>query len=96
MMSRMITIENIPDIEVQSLTIPNKELVKAILAMPENEYFEIFRGIFVKERISTDNLMRVFAMCWKQLSHSQLNPAQENALKMFVSNMIKYFKIEEK
>jgi hypothetical protein len=72
------------------VTIPNEELIKGILSMPDNEYIEVLRGILATDRLTTNSIMGVFARCWKLLSRNELDPSQINALKEFIKQINKW------
>jgi hypothetical protein len=85
----MIGIEVSPSsIDIGIITIPNDQLIKGIIAMPDTEYQEVLSGIVTEEKLTIDNIMRIFAASWRNLKRSNLNPAQRNALQEFIKQLI--------
>jgi hypothetical protein len=84
----MIEIHLTPQHEaIHIVSIPNQELIKSIISMPDSEYSEILTGIVHKDSLSSDRMMIVFAYIWNQLKKQELNPAQIAVLKEFIKTI---------
>lgn len=84
----MISIK-LEHIGIENATIPNDELIKGILAMPEDEYSIVSRGILHRKKLTPDKLMGIFAYIGNELKQVPLLPPQKEALKSY----IKYFEL---
>lgn len=74
-----------------TISLSNERMVELLSKLPEDEYIDILERIFVNRKISVkklsvNNIMRIFAMCGNHLKKTELNPAQLNALKVFIKN----------
>lgn len=76
-------------IGIDNATISNEELIKGILAMPEDEYSFVSRGILHRKKLNTDKLMGIFAYIGNELKKSELLPPQKEALKSYLNEFIK-------
>jgi len=68
----------------EDVTLPNQELVRAILSMPYDEYSEILTGIIKRDKLDVDRLMIIFAYIGNRLKNSELDPSQKNALDKYI------------
>lgn len=72
--------------EIPCVTISNIELIRGILAMPDNEYIEVASGILRIERSNINRYMLLFAHIGNQLKNSKLDPAQKNSIEEYIKD----------
>ena len=77
---------NLPGGELHTGTIENQELIKGILAMPDEEFGEIIRGIIDPIKLDANKFMIVFAYCGNRLKKIELDPAQLNVLEGYIKD----------
>jgi len=75
---------NLPGGELHTGTIENQELIKGILAMPDNEYIEVIAGIVLRERVNTERILFLFARFGNLLKKAELDPSQLSVLKVYI------------
>jgi hypothetical protein len=85
----MISIELHPSHKlIDTISIPNECLIESIKAMNEKEYWEILKELLDADNMPTDSLLTLFSYCHLLLRKRVLNPAQQNALKAHINNVI--------
>ena len=73
---------------IPTMTISNEELIKGILAMPDDEFFEIIRGIVDPIKLDSKKFMILFAYCGNRLKKMELDPAQKVVIEGYIKNYI--------
>lgn len=72
--------------EVPYISVSNEELIKGILAMPDDEFFEVVRGIVDPIRLDSRKFMILFAYFGNRLKKMELDPAQKNVIESYVKD----------
>ena len=73
--------------EIPYVTISNEELIKGILAMPDEEFFTIVSGLFNSTtKLTSRQFMITFAWCGNKLKKMNLDPAQVNVLEEYIKD----------
>lgn len=77
---------NLPGMEgIDSISIPNQDLITGLLKSNASSLNEILSGLI--NQSDPDNLMIIFAWTGNAIMTQKLDPAQKNALKEFVKNL---------
>lgn len=71
---------------IYPVTIDNVEVIKFILSIDENDFREILIGILDESKLSINQFLIIFAGAGNKLKQLDLNPAQTESLKMYLTN----------
>jgi hypothetical protein len=72
--------------EIPYITVPNQELIKGILAMPENEYREVITGVLSVDKLNVKRFMILFAYAGNCIRTMELDPAQKSVVEEYIKN----------